>query len=281
MNAVTNGIHKGEIVRGGIRKSDIVRGWYVAESDLKTSREEPRREIREGETLTLPDSVKPEVCEAGYHCARTLLDAFRYRTDGVITRVEVSGDIDVDDDKVAGRSRKTRLIIPREISERECRLFAADVAERLLLAERAAGREPLEASWKAVEVARAYAVGKATDEELRAVARAAVEAARAAQAASRAASRAAEVARAEWMAGTQAGESWRMAGATEAAATSAAAKAEQAAAAGAEAAGDWAAAGAWSVAVTARESVTSTKEELSQELESRLLKAVGYEEERA
>lgn len=52
------------------------------------------------------------------------------------------------------------------------RLFAADCADRALLRERAAGREPAAASWAAVEVARRYARGQATDAELAAVARA-------------------------------------------------------------------------------------------------------------
>jgi len=246
-------------------KGKVIKGWYVAESDLLTSREEPRREIREGETLTLPDSVTPEVCEAGYHCARTLLDAFRYRTDGVITLVEVSGDVDVGDDKVAvgddkvaGRSRKTLRIIPREISERECRLFAADVAERLLLAEREAGREPDVRSWKAVEVARAYAVGKATDEELLAAARAAAQAT------------------AVWAAGAAAAAAaWAAAASAWAAAAGAASAAGAAGAASAAAGAASAAAGAASAAAGAGR---VARGELSRELEGRLLKAVGYRE---
>jgi hypothetical protein len=46
------------------------------------------------------------------------------------------------------------------------RLFAADCAERALLREQAAGREPDPRSWAAAAVARRYARGEATDEEL-------------------------------------------------------------------------------------------------------------------
>ena len=46
------------------------------------------------------------------------------------------------------------------------RLFACDCAERALLREREAGREPDDRSWNAVRVAREYAMGRATDEEL-------------------------------------------------------------------------------------------------------------------
>jgi hypothetical protein len=46
------------------------------------------------------------------------------------------------------------------------RLFACDCAERALISEREAGREPDERSWTAVAVARRYALGEATDAEL-------------------------------------------------------------------------------------------------------------------
>jgi hypothetical protein len=46
------------------------------------------------------------------------------------------------------------------------RIFACTCAERTLLRERAAGREPNKRSWTAVAVARRYARGEATDAEL-------------------------------------------------------------------------------------------------------------------
>jgi hypothetical protein len=52
------------------------------------------------------------------------------------------------------------------LDDRQRRLLACDCAERALLRERAAGREPDERSWNVVRVARAYARGGATDEEL-------------------------------------------------------------------------------------------------------------------
>jgi hypothetical protein len=84
--------------------------------------------------------------------------------------------------------------------DRLLRLFACDCAERALLREREAGREPDQRSWTAIEVARAFAQGNATKEQLyaaRAASRAAAmdavraEAVAAAGAVSRAASRAA------------------------------------------------------------------------------------------
>jgi hypothetical protein len=48
----------------------------------------------------------------------------------------------------------------------ELRLFASGVAERALLQERAAGREPDPRSWRAVQAARQFAYGEIDSEAL-------------------------------------------------------------------------------------------------------------------
>jgi hypothetical protein len=61
------------------------------------------------------------------------------------------------------------VVLRREfLGDRLLRLFACDCAERSLIREREAGREPDERSWNAVAVARRYANGEVTDEELEA-----------------------------------------------------------------------------------------------------------------
>ena len=50
--------------------------------------------------------------------------------------------------------------------DRQRRLLAADCAERALLREREAGREPDPRSWRATDVARKFAEGQASHEEL-------------------------------------------------------------------------------------------------------------------
>ncbi len=57
------------------------------------------------------------------------------------------------------------------------RLFACDVADEALHAERVAGREPHAASWEAVRVSRLWAAGKATEAKLFAARSAALSAA--------------------------------------------------------------------------------------------------------
>lgn len=69
------------------------------------------------------------------------------------------------------------------IDDRTLLLFACDCAERASERERKAGRKPHADSWKAIEVARRFADGKATNEELEAARCAAYAAAYAAAAA--------------------------------------------------------------------------------------------------
>ena len=86
------------------------------------------------------------------------------------------------------------------LDDKTLRLFAAYCAGRALRRERKAGREPDARSWKAVCVARRFAMGKATTGELRAAREAAREAAWAAGEGARAAGAAA------WVTGEAAGE---------------------------------------------------------------------------
>jgi len=91
------------------------------------------------------------------------------------------------------------------LDEREQRLWGCDCAERALLRERDAGREPDPRSWEAVRVSRLYADGEATLEELDA-AWSAWHAAWDADAAARAAADAAA-----WVAADAAEREWQLA----------------------------------------------------------------------
>jgi hypothetical protein len=63
-----------------------------------------------------------------------------------------------------------RVLHTWPLDARVLRLFACDCAERALTRERERGREPAPRSWRAVEVARLFAEGKATRAELYAAA---------------------------------------------------------------------------------------------------------------
>jgi len=102
-----------------------------------------------------------------------------------------------------------------EVTDSQRRLTACACARRALDAERAAGREPDQRSWRAVEVAERFARGEATDQELAAAAEAAWAAARAAE--MEAAERAAWAAAAACAAAAWAASAWAAARAAEAA----------------------------------------------------------------
>jgi len=96
-----------------------------------------------------------------------------------IYEMEFAGQVHDDGNKYYGR--KARLLRRLDAwNDRTARLFACDCAERALLRERAVGREPDKRAWDATEVARRYAAGGATSEELAAARDAARDAARAA-----------------------------------------------------------------------------------------------------
>ena len=69
---------------------------------------------------------------------------------------------------ISAEDRLWLLLREEIIPARELRLLACKWAERALRADRKAGREPDERSWNAVSVARRFANGKATSEELEA-----------------------------------------------------------------------------------------------------------------
>ena len=81
-----------------------------------------------------------------------------------IWEVEVRGEL-LETGKVT-MVREARIIAPTCWNEHSARLFACDCAERALSGERRAGREPDKRSRDAVKVARRYAEGQATNQEL-------------------------------------------------------------------------------------------------------------------
>ena len=95
---------------------------------------------------------------------------------------------------------------PGMLSDRILRLFAARCARRALECERAAGREPDQRSWAAVETVERFARGEATDEELVSAATAARRAAATAAARRAAATAAATAAAATAAAAAAAGD---------------------------------------------------------------------------
>ena len=175
---------------------------------------------RGGWRLKQIEHMEPPIvlCRRGLH-AGSALTALNNAPGPWVSWVELSGEVVGNGNgKWAGEVR-TRLAGPVDAT-RVLREFACDCAERALLRERQAGREPDRRCWAAVEMVRRYAHDEATAEEAGEAARAAKAAARAAKAAARAAKAAARAAKAA-RAATEAAKAaaWTAAEAVAAAAT--------------------------------------------------------------
>lgn len=120
---------------------------------------------RDGWKLKRVERVEPPivVCERGLH-AGTALEALNNAPGPWVSWVELSGEVEQQGNKCAG-SVRTRLAGPVDATA-TLREFACRCAERALLREREAGREPDPRSWEAVRIARAHTAGEATDKEL-------------------------------------------------------------------------------------------------------------------
>ncbi len=109
------------------------------------------------------------MCSCGLHASVRAIDALSYAPGPIACRVECSGDIEQSHDKLICRRRRVLWMV---YAVRPLKLWACDCAERALLREREAGREPDPRSWRGIEVQRSYLDGRATIEELREAGRA-------------------------------------------------------------------------------------------------------------
>ena len=108
-----------------------------------------------------------EPCRRGYHLCRES-DLVNW-LGPVIWIAEYDGDRvdvnDVDEGKVVVRRARLVSRVPHWNAQ-SARLFACDCAERALNRERERGGEPDPRSWESITVARRFARGEATQEEL-------------------------------------------------------------------------------------------------------------------
>lgn len=139
------------------KKRSVLAWHFLAEPKLPHGDDRP---VVVGDTLTVEGPIIP--CQRGLHASRRAIDALRYAPGALVCRVRCSGEIVEKDDKLACSER---TVLWMADATRVLRLFACDIAEEVLLAERKRGREPHADSWRAIEVARRWVNGKATDEE--------------------------------------------------------------------------------------------------------------------
>ena len=124
--------------------------------------------------------LKPDelgLCSWGYHYCegRQILE---WLQEGLLCEVEPCPKHKPLRGEDKSVSCRLRVVATFPLVARVLRLFACDCAERALLRERKAGREPDERSWEALRVAYLYAEGAATRGELAAAGDAAWDAAR-------------------------------------------------------------------------------------------------------
>jgi hypothetical protein len=129
----------------------------------------------EGETRTIEGEIS--LCEYGYHSAPSPWDALGYALGSVLCLVEISEPEGRDETKFVSRSRK---LVKAVNIERQLREFACDVAEEALNLQVQRGETVDDRSRAAIKVARRFARGDASREELAAAGDAAGDAAGAA-----------------------------------------------------------------------------------------------------
>ena len=157
--------------------TEHILAWYFLKEDRKL-RYAPYTPVEPGQVLRVEGPL--ELCRRGLHASIRPLDALRYAPGSIVCRVEMGGDIIHGDDKLCASERKTLWVAD---ATRTLHEFACWCAERALLRERDAGREPDPRSWDAVEAKRAWLRGEIDDKALAAAADAAWATAAAARAA--------------------------------------------------------------------------------------------------
>lgn len=96
-------------------KNKPILAWWCSAPDRKL-RYGDGRKARAGITHTDPHAEHPRTCIRGLHASVRLKDALRYAEEftsiPTVFRVEVSGDVNHDTNKIAGRQRKYLWAVP-------------------------------------------------------------------------------------------------------------------------------------------------------------------------
>ena len=108
-----------------------MKAWYFSSEDRRL-RHGDGREIRIGETHAVSGDI--EMCSHGLHASKQMMDAIYYAPGTIVYRVEMSGKIVKDNDKIAAQKR-TYLSGGIDVSEtlrkfaRMCALDVVDIWE--------------------------------------------------------------------------------------------------------------------------------------------------------
>ena len=118
-------------------------------------------EVKPGQKLTVEPPLR--MCYHGLHASVRAIDAIRYAPGPIVCRVELSGEIIEDRDKVCATERTCLWMAD---ATRTLHEFAIWCAEGALNGERKAGREPDPKSWAAIQAKRDWLDGKITDDQM-------------------------------------------------------------------------------------------------------------------
>ncbi len=130
-----------------------IRAWhFCADGKLRDG-----QKVVVGKTYTVKGPLV--MCKHGLHWSRRIIDALWYAHGSTICLVEAWGSVQEQEDKGVSTHRK---VLAKVDGDKLLRLFAADCAEEALTLCKITDKR----SWQAVEVARKYANGKTTKEEL-------------------------------------------------------------------------------------------------------------------
>jgi len=136
--------------------------WHFLPDDGRLSRplNGERVKVEPGQTLKVPGRL--EICRHGLHASRRLIDALEYTPGVLLERVELSGDMIEEEDKLCARERTCLWLLDCTDLLHE---FACRCAEDAL---RVAGVSD-ERCWNAIKAKREWLKGAIDDDELRAV----------------------------------------------------------------------------------------------------------------
>ena len=153
-----------------------VLAWHFLPADVCLANKRRKVKVEIGKVYRVKGSVVP--CENGLHGSIRLRDALGYAPGPILCRVEHSGTIVEQSDKLASSARKVLFLADCSTLLHH---FACDEAERALDARQAAGDTVDPRSLEAIRIKRLWLQGKASDAELDAARNAAWAAAGAAQ----------------------------------------------------------------------------------------------------
>ena len=134
--------------------------WHFLSKDHILNYKDGRKAV-EGETLSCKGDI--ELCSNGMHASTRIIDALCYAKSSELSLVEISGDIKIGDDKIAGRSRKVIEIYNIDDILFE---FACSEAELALNKQKELGNIPHKDSYAAIKASRDYRQGLISREEL-------------------------------------------------------------------------------------------------------------------